>query len=292
MSLWTDNIYVGKHNCCQRKWWGLLFSQKERAVKNYIKQWWVCRKSYDSVLTNLMIFRKCYFRLRYALWDLRCMKNFDFPVSGYVRPGQLLAIMGASGAGKSTLLNALTFRNLSGLSVSILFWLFIFIFSFWTILQSILNVNYAFTNFMFSLCYKDGVWSTVCKRNFGEPKFINVSFSIHSARRFVHWLIDSARTLNFSSLCANGRKYPIQPENRKSGNSSKRGNTNQMFEFWVWTNNICIIEFIMKIRLTSWNYSLVCTNASTLLSAHLIIKRLSKEYQEVKWSDFPLRQKF
>jgi len=38
-------------------------------------------------------------------------------VSGYVRPGQLLAIMGASGAGKSTLLNALTFRNLSGLTV-------------------------------------------------------------------------------------------------------------------------------------------------------------------------------
>lgn len=38
-------------------------------------------------------------------------------VSGYVRPGQLLAIMGASGAGKSTLLNALTFRNLSALTV-------------------------------------------------------------------------------------------------------------------------------------------------------------------------------
>ena len=153
------------------------------------------------------------------------MKNFDFLVSGYVRPGQLLAIMGASGAGKSTLLNALTFRNLSGLSVSRIFWLFRFRFCFLS------NVNYAFTNFMFSLYYKDGVWSTVCKRNFGEPEFINVSFSIHSARRFVYWVIDSARTLNFSSLCANGRKYPIQPENRKSGNSSKRGNTNQMFEF-------------------------------------------------------------
>ena len=34
-----------------------------------------------------------------------------------MRPGELLAIMGASGAGKSTMLNALTFRNLGGLDV-------------------------------------------------------------------------------------------------------------------------------------------------------------------------------
>lgn len=38
-------------------------------------------------------------------------------VSGYCKPGELLAIMGASGAGKSTLLNTLTFRNLAGLKV-------------------------------------------------------------------------------------------------------------------------------------------------------------------------------
>ena len=46
-------------------------------------------------------------------------------MSGYCKPGELLAIMGASGAGKSTLLNALTFRNLAGLSVSFYMKLFL-----------------------------------------------------------------------------------------------------------------------------------------------------------------------
>ena len=46
-------------------------------------------------------------------------------MSGFCKPGELLAIMGASGAGKSTLLNALTFRNLAGLSVSFYMKLFL-----------------------------------------------------------------------------------------------------------------------------------------------------------------------
>eukprot|EP00095_Tigriopus_kingsejongensis_P010869 maker-scaffold864_size87066-snap-gene-0.21 protein:Tk10869 transcript:maker-scaffold864_size87066-snap-gene-0.21-mRNA-1 annotation:"protein white" len=46
------------------------------------------------------------------------VKHIVQNASGYVKPGELVAIMGASGAGKSTLLNALTFRNLSGLQMS------------------------------------------------------------------------------------------------------------------------------------------------------------------------------
>lgn len=39
-------------------------------------------------------------------------------MTGAVRQGEFLAIMGASGAGKTTLLNCLTFRNVGKLHVS------------------------------------------------------------------------------------------------------------------------------------------------------------------------------
>ncbi|XP_078321150.1 protein white-like [Crassostrea virginica] len=46
-----------------------------------------------------------------------CSKIILNKVSGYVRPGRLVAIMGASGAGKTSLMNVLTFRNIRALSV-------------------------------------------------------------------------------------------------------------------------------------------------------------------------------
>jgi ABC-type multidrug transport system ATPase subunit len=43
-----------------------------------------------------------------------------FSVSGEVKQGELMAVMGPSAAGKSTLFNVLTYRYLGGLEVVIL----------------------------------------------------------------------------------------------------------------------------------------------------------------------------
>ena len=51
------------------------------------------------------------------IWSLKLLFLLLFLVTGAIRQGQVLAIMGASGAGKTTLLNCLTFRNSGNLEI-------------------------------------------------------------------------------------------------------------------------------------------------------------------------------
>ena len=59
----------------------------------------------------------CSLYLKCFLTSLNCIFFVFQTVTGCVRPGEFLAIMGASGAGKTTLLNCLTFRNTGKLKV-------------------------------------------------------------------------------------------------------------------------------------------------------------------------------
>ena len=72
----------------------------------------------------MLSFGKCYhFLIRLSQSQSNHMKGlplyifFFVSVSGHVKEGELMAVMGTSGAGKTTLFNALMFQNLEGIQV-------------------------------------------------------------------------------------------------------------------------------------------------------------------------------
>uniref|UniRef100_A0A0N4Z3Y7 ABC transporter domain-containing protein n=1 Tax=Parastrongyloides trichosuri TaxID=131310 RepID=A0A0N4Z3Y7_PARTI len=86
-----------------------LVSQKSLTTTDYgsSKRSFITSKVQNAPLTfqNLSVFFEK---------NHKCILN---DVYGFIRPGELVALMGSSGAGKTTLLNSLMYRNLKGLVV-------------------------------------------------------------------------------------------------------------------------------------------------------------------------------
>jgi len=62
--------------------------------------------------------RKSLTMVRGAMFSIS-MTSKSGTVTGYIKKGELMAVMGPAAAGKSTLFNSLTFQNTQGLNVDL-----------------------------------------------------------------------------------------------------------------------------------------------------------------------------